>query len=223
MIEESETKLDPQNASHSFVDRRLREFVLLQELRTKGVEAAAHHFHVDTGVQSRGSGVFFIAGESVIDQLSDGGVVAHYKTIELPFLPQHLRQRESIGRGWHTVDVIEGTHQRPNTSINGCFERWKVDLAQCLLGEIRGVVIATTFSSAVSHPVFGTGKNLVGRTIIGTLKTAHTSASKCGAEIWIFSGAFGDSSPTWIACDVDHRCAGPTHSGADCFLRGYGS
>src|SRR5215216_3514761 len=103
MIEKTETKLDPQNASHGFVDPRHRHFVLLQELWTKRVVAAADHLHLNSGVERRSRRFFFIRRETVIDQLFYGGVVTHDKAIKLPLISQHFRKRERIRTCRNTV------------------------------------------------------------------------------------------------------------------------
>src|SRR5689334_2293817 len=219
-IKQSERKLYPQNTPPSFVDRGGREFVLLQEFRAKLVIAAAHHLHVDTRIQSCGRCFFFIRGDAVIDQLAHRRVITDDKPIKLPLVSQNLRERKRIRRRRHTIDRIERTHQRPDTSIDSSLERRQIDLTQRVLGKIYRVVVPTTFRGAIRYEVFCTREDLVCGAVIITLKPTHTRARKRGAEKRIFARAFTDASPTRIACDVDHRREGPTQSHVVRFLCG---
>src|SRR5688500_6981520 len=67
--------------------------------------------------------------------------------------------------------------------------------------------------------MLGTSEYLAWLRIVVALKTADTRACESGAQKRILSRAFGDSSPTRIAHDVDHRREGPTQTGRVRFFR----
>ena len=112
MLEEAKSKLDTQNATHGFVDRRLRPLAVPQKIGTVLVEIAADHFHVHAGIEGQPRGFFFIRSQAVIDQFLNGGVIADHEAVELPFAAQDMRQRERIRRSRHAIETVEGAHQR---------------------------------------------------------------------------------------------------------------
>src|SRR5688572_12456843 len=63
-------------------------------------------------------------------------------------------------------------------------------------------------------------ENLAGLRIVVALESTNTRARERCAQKRILAGAFRDSSPTRIACDVDHRREGPTQARGVRFFRG---
>src|SRR5438552_2069330 len=96
MLEETEAKLDTQNAPHGFINRGLCPLALWQKLTGVLIVKAADHLHFYAGIQRQARRFFVIRGDAVIDELFDGSVIADDEPVELPFAAQNFRQRKRI-------------------------------------------------------------------------------------------------------------------------------
>src|SRR6185436_1427780 len=153
MLKKSEAKLDPKNSSNCFVDCCLRNLSVFKKIGSVLIEQTTDHLHINTGIQRRLGRVTIVRHETMINQLFNRRVVTHNEAIKLPFTTQHFSKGERIRRCRNTVEIIERTHQRSNTSINRRMKGWKVDLAQRLLRHVGRVVVATSLCCSIGDPV----------------------------------------------------------------------
>src|SRR5688572_12704712 len=68
--------------------------------------------------------------------------------------------------------------------------------------------------------MLGGGDDFIRSAVVGTLKAADSCCGEYGSEVGIFARSFGNSSPTSIAGDVDHRRKCPVDSRRSCFSGG---
>src|SRR5690348_11963363 len=104
------------------------------------------------------------------DEFIDRGVIADNQAVEMPFLAKNIGEREGICGGWDPIEVVEGAHERAHSSVEGGFERRKINFAQGSFGNLSGVVVASAFRGTVSNPMFGARNHLVGLTVVRALK-----------------------------------------------------
>ena len=70
MLEQSEPKLDAQDASHCLIDCSLRYFSFSAAVeRTVLIEKPANHFHVDAGAEGCARGIPIVCGHAMIDRV----------------------------------------------------------------------------------------------------------------------------------------------------------
>ena len=155
------------------------------------------------------------------DQFSHGTVVTIHYAAEAPFLAQHLRKCERIGRGGYAVNGVEGAHDGRSASIHCCVERGKIELPQCVFGNFRAVVIAATLRSSITDVVLGAGSDAVRRVETLALIAANVSGSHLGTQERIFARSLRYSPPSRVASDIHHGRKRPANSSCRGFLRRY--
>ena len=125
-----------------------------------------------------------------------------------------------IGRTGNTTDVVKRTHQCGGTGFYACFIRWQIGFPQRLVRDVRISVIASPFRFTISHKMF---KACCYRKAIGqifTLIPFDGCYTKNSIGIRIFAIAFGNTSPTWIAGNINHRRESPVDTGEFSFFCG---
>ena len=155
------------------------------------------------------------------DELPDCAVITDDKAAELPLVPEHLGQRESVRRGGDFVQGVESAHQRGGARIDGCFERRQVDLAKRALRHVHGVVVPPAFRRSVGDVVLRAGGNGIGRVQPRAFVSAHVGAGNRGAKVGVFARAFHNAAPAGIAGDIDHGGEGPPDAGRRGFASGH--
>src|SRR6266404_7027418 len=91
-------------------------------------------------------------------------------------------------------------------------ERRQIKLAQRVFRKLYAVVIASAFRGTVADKMFRARRDAVWRIQPSALVAAHVGARHRRAEIGIFSGALGHSSPSGISRDIHHRRKSPADS-----------
>ena len=105
--------------------------------------------------------------------------VADNETVEAPLAAKDVGQCVMVGGSGNSVEVLKGRHESACSSINGGAKWRQVNLAQQLLGNVHGVVVAPTLNRTVRNVVLGTSDNTRGIGHIFTLKAAHL----CGGNL----------------------------------------
>src|SRR6266436_1946271 len=205
MFKEAQGKLYAQYASNGLVNIRLWHFSRTHELRQVFMVETADHIHVNACQKSLARCRRAVVGDAMGDQLGDGRIIAINESLKSPLLSQNLFQRERICGGRNSVERIERTHEGSRARIDGCVKRWQVKLPQSAFGKFHSIIIATAFRGAVTHIMFRACRDAVDGIQPRALVTADIRARHRCAEIRIFTGAFGYSSPPRISRDVDHR------------------
>ena len=147
------------------------------------------------------------------DQLGDGRVVADHHPGPAELVAQNGPERERVGTGWHTADLVERAHDAFGASLERGLEGRQVHLAQGALGDIYGVVVAPCLGGAVGDVVFWAGRDVAGR-----LKTAYPGGGHDAAQIRILACALGDAAPARVAAHVHHRSEDPVGADGVCLF-----
>ena len=124
-----------------------------------------------------------------------------------------------IAGGRNIVQVHIGRHEVAGALLFGGMERRKVDVAEELLGNVGGVVVAAALGCAVSGEMLDADEDGVGAKLVA-LESANLRARHGRAEVGVFAGAFNDASPAGVAGDVDHGRESPADAGSAGVLRG---
>ena len=182
-------------------------------------EDTALQAHVQPGSQAELGGVTLVRGKAVRNQLEIRGVVGDHETLESPLGAQDIGEQQPIGRGRHTVDVVEGSHDGERARIDRGLEGRQVNFAQCLRGDIDGVVVESARNAAVGGEMFGCGEQRVLRGQVVSLEAAHSGGGKACAQERVFTRALCDPAPALVAGHVHHGRVRPLDTLAGCFQR----
>jgi hypothetical protein len=134
-----------------------------------------------------------------------GFVIAHDQSRILPLAAQNVAQQETIPGSGHAVQSVERSHEGGHARVDGRAKRREIDFAQKNFGNPRTVVIAACFRRAISHEVFGAGRQRRGIRQRAALKPAHHGRGERAGQAWILTQAFGDAPPSRVSGDIDHR------------------
>ena len=139
--------------------------------------------------------------------------IRDHEAVEAPLALQDRALQIRAGGHRRTADLVEAVHQRGDAGVDRGAEGRQHDVAQGLLREVGGVVVATTFGEAVACEVLGAGGDGVEGAQVGALEAAHPCFGDSGAEVRILAGPLHDPAPARVARDVDHRREGPVDAG----------
>ena len=138
---------------------RLVDALLGQQRRQVIAVGRARHLHVDAGAQRLERGVLLAGGEAMHDHVDDRFPVADDEARELPFVPQHGPQQETVARCGDAVDVAEGGHEGGDARIDRRLEGRHVDVAQVDLGDADVAVVTPAFARAVADEMLGASRD----------------------------------------------------------------
>ena len=219
ILEQSHSRLHKQHASHCLIELLERNFAVADERREVSREDTALQAHVQPGSQAELGGLALIRGEAVRNQLEVGGVVGDHETLESPLCAQDVGEQQSIGRGRHTVDVVEGGHDREGARIDRGLEGRQVNFAQGLQGYVDCVVVESARNAAICGEMFGRGQERLLRGQVVSLEAAHPGGGKACTQERVFTRAFRDPPPALVAGHVHHGRVRPLDTLAGCFQR----
>ena len=180
----------------------------------KADEQLRTHIHIRAGFEGA-LRILRCRPDAVTPHLADAGVVAHHKALKAPLAAQHLVQQPAVGRGGHAVHDVERRHHAAGALFHGGFVGREVLVVHPQSAHIHRVVVASALGGAVECKVLHAGQDGVRALLIA----AHHGAGDEGAQIGVFSGAFGLSAPAGIQGDVHHRREGPGHAAGRSFRR----
>ena len=150
-----------------------------------------------------------VSGDALRYQLVDCAPIADDAAAEFQIGPQNVREGVAIAAGGKAGEAVERAHGRPGARIDAGFELGQIEIAQRVIGNLGGVVIASALRSAVTNVVFEAGDDAIRRGDIGALETAHGGGGVESTQPRIFTEAFRNAAPARIAREVDHRREGP--------------
>ena len=180
----------------------------------KADEQLRAHIHIRAGFEGA-LRILRCRPDAVTLHLADAGVVAHHKAFEVPLAAQHLVEQPAVGGRGHAVHDVERRHHAAGAFFHGGFVGREILVVHPQSAHIHRVVVASALGGAVECEVFHTGQDGVRALLIA----AHHGACHEGAQIGVFTGAFGLSAPAGIQGDVHHRREGPGHTAGRSFRR----
>ena len=216
VLEQAGAELDPQDPAHRVVHAGDRDLALGDELCAVVAQVGADHLHVGAGVQRErarrrpvgrdavpaGPGVRGLRRAG--PELVDGGVVALDEAVEAPLLLEDLGLGLGVGAARHPVEGVERAHGGVGAGVDRGLERRQVEVAQPLLGHVRGVVVAAAFGLPVGREVLDAGDHLVGCAVARALVALHPRGGHHRAHVGVLAVALGDPAPARLVRDVDH-------------------
>ena len=136
---------------------------------------------------------------TVVDHFRDSGVVGYYKSVEAPLTTQYVCHQPLVGGSRHTVYFVERCHHTSYTGFNSSFVGQHVFIEHPLAAHVYRVVVASAFPCAIQCKVFYAGHDFViPLHILSLITEYHCFGNHC-SEKRVFTAAFGNTSPTWVA------------------------
>ena len=213
IIEQPEGRLAPEHAAHRLVHEGDGDAPRPDQSREIVHVDAAHHVHIDAGLEGELPRFGARARDAVIAELVDRRPVAHHEAPEAPLAAEHRGHEPGAGGARDPADLVEGRHDATGACVQGGVVRRQVHFAQRPLGQIDGVVVPAALGAAIGGKMFYGGEHRVGRARIGALKAPDARRGHGRSQVGILTRAFGDATPAGIAGDIHHRGERPVHTG----------
>ena len=160
-----------------------------------------------------------VVSYAMCHELGNRSPVAVNNPLEAPLRAQNLSQGKRVCGSRYCIQGIERAHQCCGARIDCGMEGRQIKLAQRVLRKLYAVVIASAFRSTVADKVLRARRDAVCRIQPGALVATHVGARHRRAEIGIFSGALGHSSPSGVSRNIHHRRKSPTDTARGGFAR----
>jgi hypothetical protein len=183
---------------------------------------AGDHVDVHAGRDRLGGRVPQIGGNTLVDQLADAVPVGNDDTVEAPLVLEHFSQQSTVGVHGHAVDIGEGRHDGGAPGLHRRPERTKVKVAQGVLADLHGLVVAATPDQPVTDEVLGARRDRPGAPRAGiacagnakgfALEAAHHRRAESTGQHRCLAKGLGDPAPSRLFGDVQHRGERPGDS-----------
>src|SRR6516164_6546072 len=147
--------------------------------------------------------------------------VGEYEPFESPLVAQNLLEEKRIGSDGDAIDFVVSGHGSHRVALaESRFKSTQHHHAQFTFTHVNGRRVGATFGRSVSGEVLGLGNNGVIGIEALALRAAHVGETHLSCEVWIFAVVFFDSTPAWLAREVEngrkhHVNAGGAHLGGD--------
>ena len=141
-IEQTAVVLDAEDAADAFVEARLGDAPLLNELSKQYREQCVgrHHAHVNAGMNGHIDGVLVIIGHHVaFEEVSDVLPVSHDQSLKSQFIPQDVGEDVVVGVDGNAVGLATVDHDGGGPGVYRSGERRQEDFPQLALGDRAGV------------------------------------------------------------------------------------
>ena len=210
IVKQSQTEFDPQNVPHRFIYHLFFHLSGFNLLGQAFEESITHHFHIHSGIH-RQSGCFFVVGGKSMGYHLPGRIpVCHYQSVEAPFITKYIPQNKLVSGRRHSIVIIERSHESSRTCFGRRLKRRQINIAQTAFRNKGRVIVTSSLCCSITDKVLGASGNRSRIVQRIALETFHHSRSHHRRKIGIFAATLGNTSPTGIAGDVNHRSKGPT-------------
>ncbi len=145
--------------------------------------------------------------------LADGAPVGHHETVEAPLPLQDGPLQVHAPGGGDATDLVEGVHEGRDPGIRRRLEGREHDVAEGVLRDVDGVVVATALGEAIGRIVLGARRDRVEIAQGRTLEAPDPGHGDLRTQERILPGALHDPPPARIAADVEHGGEGPVQTG----------
>ena len=214
---------NPEFYSEHIPDRSVQFFnrhdAFYHQLNEMITEAAADHIHVNAGFYRHLRGLGFISGNSLQAEIINTLEVGYHKTVETPFLPEHVLQQIFACRARNAVNIIECRHNSGNAGFDCGPEIRQINIPQSSFRNIRVGMVASPDGGPVAGKVFDASGYFIRCAKFLPLVPADRRERQFTAKIRVFSEAFRDSSPARIPRNIHHRRKSPADAGTRGFSR----
>ena len=173
MIKKALGEFNVKDAANGFVNDRQRNGFVVDLLRKCFGTSGGDHLHVHPSGESIARGVHVGGSDAVINEFGDGIVIADDEAAEAPVLAKDIDESVTVRAGGHAGEVVEGAHDRQRSRVYAGLELREIKIPKREARDFGGVVISTTFSSAVADVMFEAGDNAVGVGAVGSLEATH--------------------------------------------------
>ena len=212
VVEQAELVLRFEDAAAGGVEGLHRHLSALDGFLEGAYEAFAHHVHIDAGIEGAGGDGLKVA-DAMLHHFGYSREVGDDEAPEAPRTAQDVGHQPAVGGGGHAVHFVERCHHTAYSCLDGSFIRIHVFVEHAVAAHVYGVVVASRFSGAVEGEVLDAGHDFVValqllRDVIALIAQHHGAGDGTPQE-GIFARAFGDTSPTRVTADVDHRAERP--------------
>ena len=223
LVEEVQTILQSEDATHGIVDARHRHLTLLHEFLQQDAEvhAVGIHRHINTCIHSHAHGVFLVLGHMfALKEVVDVCPVGDEHAIPLQVFLQPLRQVFVAGVHGLAVDRARVHHHRQRTGKGCGLERLEVFLAQHLRRYIGRRTVLARPGSAIGEVVLRASADMVATQVIGIVALIALDLGFHHASVHngILTEAFIDAWPARVATEVDHGVINPRTVGGAAFV-----
>ncbi len=181
--------------------------------RGRDLRWRAAHLDVEAGRVGRVHRVREILRDSVRQQVAHTVGIPDDHARESPLALQHLGQKGAVRVHRHARDGVERRHDGCRARRDGGPEGFEVDVAESVLRDVDGVVIASALGLTVGDEVLGGGCDRIARCEVVALVAADHRSSENGRQVDVLAEALDRASPAWVARDVDHRRERPGDAG----------
>ena len=212
VLEQAEIELDAKNFTDQLIDAFDADLAVFDKLRQVLRIRAAHHLHVHARGDRLARRIPAVCREPVISELVDRVPVADHEAVEIPLVAQYVLHQEPVAAGGNPVQVAERRHQCRHTRVDRRLERRQVDVTQFVLGDVGGVVVPPRFAGAVTGKMLGAGRNGPGRRQVVALIAFDHGDGETARQVRILAEALGNSAPSRVARNIDHRRESPVHT-----------
>ena len=214
LVEEVQTILQSEDATHGIVDARHRHLSFLHEFLQQDAEvhAVGIHRHINTCIHSHAHGVFLVLGHMLaLEEVVDVCPVGDEHAIPLQVFLQPLRQVFVAGMHGLAIDRARVHHHGQRTSKGSGLEGLEVFLAQHLRRHISRRTVLTRPRSTIGEVVLRAGADMIATQVIGIVALIALDLGFHHASVHngIFAEALVDAWPARVAAEVDHGVINP--------------
>ena len=131
---------------------------------------------------------------------------------------QQVGQEPLVSCGRYSVHDVERGHPTTRSLIEGCLVGRQIVVVHGYGIHAHGIIVASGFGCSVQGKVLYTCQEGIGFGEVVTLKSPDHCPAYAGAEAGVFSCTFGNTPPSRVAADVDHRRECPVDTECGCFV-----
>ena len=212
MLEKSHPELHGQYSAHTFVYPAFGYSALAHQLNHSRLPLRTVHVHVHSGHNALVKGLFVVGGSAMlVNAMLNIHPVAHNKSLESPFLSQHVSHQPAVGVARNAVQFVVRHHHVPISALlNGSLEGWEKHFAQGAFGYVAGCAVCSIDGIRAAHKVLYAAQHVL-RIIQIALITLVGGHAHERNQIGVFAKGFATTAPTPIASHFNIGVEVPVH------------